>query len=75
MDVLNDDVVKYERPAARASEDGLERPSVAIYLIKRLFIPNIAPMVGALLVVARVVQVQYTQPVLWRHRHQSAAVR
>ena len=35
MVVLNDDVVKYERPAARASEDGLERPRVAIYLDMR----------------------------------------
>jgi hypothetical protein len=43
MDVLNDDVVKYERPAARASVDGFERPRVAIYLDMRLSISAAKP--------------------------------
>ena len=42
MDVLNDDVVKYERPAARASVDGFERPRVAISIIVRIFLPYLA---------------------------------
>jgi hypothetical protein len=46
MDVLNDEVVKYERPAARASEDGFDRPSVAIYIFMQTLLGLDGPRVN-----------------------------
>ena len=67
MDVLNDDVVKYERPAARASVDGLERPRVAIYLDMR---SNIAAAAAA---AAAVRAAQCIRLELLRHLRRLAA--